>query len=630
VTYDLGVDLGTTYTCVARARGGRIELVQLGHTSPLVASVVSMRDVDVFVIGEAAERRAITDPSRTVREFKRRLGDEAPYVIGGKPFGAEVLAAELLQHVVAQVRDAEGEPPRRIALTHPANYGPFKLGKLREAAALAGIDEPMLVPEPVAAALSYADRERVPDGGYVLVYDLGGGTFDVAVVQIAASGPAVVGTPDGLERLGGIDFDAAVLNHVDRTLGGRVHAADANNAETRAALARLRDECRSAKEALSSDTETQIPVLLPDVHETVRLTRSELEQMLRPRLEDTFLIVDRVVSSAGIAMADVSAILTVGGSSRIPLVAQMLSERTQRPVAVDPNPKASVALGAAAVAARETRAVADATVAVPIVPTADADTEVAATTAGDDDATDTGAPAKRKRGLLVAALVALVLIGGGAAAAFALGGGGGGGADGSHDVAGAQKVVATSTTARGRASKSTTSTGPFTTTSAGTASRGGSRGGSRPSSGGSSGNGSTNVGGAGNSGSGNTNCCATSGGTSGGTRTTSPPHTNPPATPRPTTTTTRPQPSVTASVAQGNPVVCPPGSTAEKTVVIVYSSTNTNRVDIGQFNALPPNGQLAFPVSCATLSPNHVAVNASGPYGVAFTTVSWAVLQGTS
>jgi actin-like ATPase involved in cell morphogenesis len=628
VTYDLGIDLGTTYTCVARARGGRIELVQLGHTSPLVPSVVSLRDDDVFVVGEPAERRAITDPSRTVREFKRRLGDEAPYVIGGKPFGAEVLAAELLKNVVAQVEEAEGESARRIALTHPANYGPFKLGKLREAAALAGVEEPMLVPEPVAAALSYADRERVPEGGYVLVYDLGGGTFDVAVVQISSAGPAVVGTPDGLERLGGIDFDAAVLNHVDRALDGRVHSADTSNAETRAALARLRDECRSAKEALSSDTETQIPVLLPDLHETVRLTRGELEQMLRPRLEDTFPIVDRVVASAGITMADVNAILTVGGSSRIPLVAQMLRERTQRPVAVDPNPKASVALGAAAVAARESLAVADPTVIVPVV--SDATVEGAAVAVADTEASaDADAPPARKRRVLVAALVALLLIGGGTAAAFALGGGGGG-SDANSDAGGPQKVAATATTARKRKANPTTTLPGASTSVATVSGRGGSgasRGSGGSSGGGSTGGGSTGGGstGGGSTGGGSTNCCSSSG---GGTHVTSPPHTNPPHTaPQTTTTTSKPQPTVTASV-QGSPVICPPGSTDQRTVVIVWSTTNADRVDIASFTG-GPSGSHPFLVSCATLSPTSVSVNASGPGGTASTTVSWAVLRGT-
>jgi actin-like ATPase involved in cell morphogenesis len=598
--YDLGVDLGTTYTCAARSRDGRIELVQLGHTSPLVPSVVSIRDDDAFVVGEAAERRAITDPSRTVREFKRRLGDEAPYVIGGKPFGAEVLAAELLANIVKQVEAAEGQPARRVALTHPANYGPFKLGKLRDAAARAGVAEPMLVPEPVAAALSYADRERVPAGGYVLVYDLGGGTFDVAVVQMNADGPAVVGTPDGLERLGGIDFDAAVLNHVDRALEGKVHAADTNNPETRAALARLREECRSAKEALSSDTETQIPVLLPDVHETVRLTRGELEQMLRPRLEDTFPIVERVVTSAGITMAEIAAILTVGGSSRIPLVAQLLRERTQRPVAVDPNPKASVALGAAAVAAWESLPIAAAAAA--------ADPTVASPALRSDDAIENaaGAPPKRRRRVLVAAIVALALVGGGTAAAFALGG-----SSGTKHAAGASKRAPTTTakhtTSTTKKPTATTTTAPLTATTVALGGGQGSTGGGHSRGGGSSGGGSS---GGGSSGGG--------GGSTGGT---APPNTAPPRTNPPTTTTTLPKPTISAHVTNVQP--CFPSDTTT-TVDITWSSTHATTVNIARYPGQLPNGAISIDASCATNS-GAADITAVGPGGEATTTVSWTV-----
>ena len=578
--YDLGIDLGTTYSCAARSRDGRIELVQLGHTTPLIPSVVSLRDDNVFVVGEAAERRAITDPSRTVRDFKRRMGDEAPYVIGGTAYGPEVLAAELLRTIVSQVRDAEGQAARRIALTHPANYGPFKLGKLREAAALAGVAEPMLVPEPVAAALSYAQREQIPDGGHVLVYDLGGGTFDVAVVRVAAGWPEVVGTPDGLERLGGIDFDAAIFNHVDRALDGRIHAADTENPETRAALARLREECQSAKEALSSDTETQIPVLLPGLHETVRLTRGELETMLRTRLEDTFPVLERVVTSAGITMADIAVVLTVGGSSRIPLVAQLLREQTQRPVAVDPNPKASVALGAAMVAGRDSLLVADPTVAVAVV-TDDAPaepTQVIPTVAA--VATTGASPAPhRKRRALVAGLVALVVIGGGAVAAFALGGGSGK----PHKRAAVHRV--TTTTRKKKHHKPTTTTAPATTSPA-------------------------NPGG-GNPSSGNYN---------------PPPpnqtHTDPPPTAAPTTTI--PPPAVTASSSSGGSLFCFSANDS-KTVEVEWSATNATTVDVGPYSGQVPSGSLSGDVECNGPNPAVYTVTAKGPGGTATTTVSWTL-----
>jgi actin-like ATPase involved in cell morphogenesis len=599
VAYDLGVDLGTTYTCAARASDGRIELVQLGHTSPLVPSVVSLREDGEFVVGDAAERRSVTDPARTVREFKRRLGDEAPYVIGGAPFGAELLAAELLGNVVHQVEATEGAPARRVALAHPANYGPFKLGKLRDAAARAGVTDPLLVPEPVAAALAYAQREGVTEGQHVLVYDLGGGTFDVAVVRLSTGGPEVVGTPDGLERLGGIDFDAAVLNHVDRALDGRVHAADADNPETRAALARLRDECRGAKEALSSDTETQIPVLLPDLHENVRLTRAELEQILQPRLEDTFPIVERVVASAGIGMGDVATILTVGGSSRIPLVAQLLRERTQRPVTIDPNPKSSVAIGAAAVAAHDSVPAAvvaqdeqpapDATMPVPVAAHDDEATVVAPVVATESvvDA-DTDSEPHRRRKLLVAAIAALVVLGG-AGAAFALGGGG------SDD--GAAKAGTSTGKRRPDRATTTTTTTTSTTLPAGFA---------FPPAGASGATGGAPAGGTGR----------TTGGVGGGGGTSS-------ATQAPVTTTTLPRPTIQAQASTF--VTCGPGDTST-TVEVYWGATNATSVDVGPYTGqLETQGSLSGDVDCTTDSPTSYVVTARGPGGSASTTVHWSI-----
>jgi actin-like ATPase involved in cell morphogenesis len=352
--YALGIDLGTTFTCAVTSRDGREQVVQLGGTANTMPSVVSVRDDGTFLTGEAAERRALTDPSRTVREFKRRFGDEAPYVIGGAPYGTETLVGHLLRSVLDAVTELEGQPPEQVALTHPADYGPYKLDLLEHAAHLAGVGAGalLLVPEPVAAAIAYAERTGLAAGAHLLVYDLGGGTFDAAVVRIEPSGPVVVGTPEGLARLGGIDFDQAVLAHVERATGGAVTALDSTDADARTALARLRAECRSAKEALSDDTESEIPVLLPQLRTSVRLTREELESMVVPRLTDTAHVLERVVATAGLAMSDIDAVLLVGGSSRMPAVAQLVREHTGRPVAVDTNPKTTVAAGAAVLAGR--------------------------------------------------------------------------------------------------------------------------------------------------------------------------------------------------------------------------------------------------------------------------------------
>lgn len=348
--YDLGVDLGTTSTAASLVRDGHLSVCRLGSTSYVVPSVVSIREDGTILTGEAADRRSISDPSRTVREFKRRLGDETPYVIGGTPYGAEVLTGYLLRDVAVAVAAVEGEPPRRIALSYPATWGAFKLELLADAIRIADVPDAVFVQEPVAAAIAYARSNPVPPGSALLVYDFGGGTFDAAVVRLRADGADVVGTPEGLARLGGIDFDLAVLGHIDDAIGGAASSLDTEESDARAALARLRDDCRQAKEALSSDTEAEIPVVLPTVRTSVRITRAELEALVTPRLSDTGAVMDRVVAGAGLTYAQLAGVLLVGGTSRMPLIADFVRGHTGMVPVRDIDPLLAIANGAALLA----------------------------------------------------------------------------------------------------------------------------------------------------------------------------------------------------------------------------------------------------------------------------------------
>lgn len=416
-TYSLGVDLGTTFSAAALVRDGRVETLALGTSAPAIPSVVVLRADGEVIVGEAAERRGVSEPGRTAREFKRRLGDPTPFVIGGSPFGAEALMAHLLRTIVAQVSEREGEPADRIVLTHPANYGPYKLDLLREAARLAGLDLPRVtfLSEPVAAAITYASQQRVETGAVVAVYDFGGGTFDAAAVRKTMDGFEVIGTPEGIDRLGGIDIDAAVLAHVDEALDGALTKLDGSDPAVRAALARLRDECRKAKEVLSTDTDTVIPVSVPGLQTEVRLTRAELEAMIRPRLHETVEALQRAVASSGVPMDQISRVVLVGGTSRMPLIGELVREATGRPVGLDAHPKFAIANGAAAYAG---------TMVVPaagqarVMPAAAAEPEHAppATTAS-APASTASAPVKRPVNrtpilLVGAALVAAIAVGG--------------------------------------------------------------------------------------------------------------------------------------------------------------------------------------------------------------------------
>ena len=357
MSYHLGIDLGTTYTAAAVHDGSPQrgpEMITLGERGPTVPSVLWLQPDGRFVAGDAAERHAVTDPRRVARQFKRRLGDPTPLLVGDTGIPAEVLTGQLLRWVVETTVHARGgERPATIVLTHPANWGPYKRDLLEKAADIAGVPGVVLVTEPQAAAIAYAAQERVDQGAVVAVYDLGGGTFDAAVLRKEADGGfTMLGSPEGIERLGGIDVDAAVYAHVCSAIGDAQEELDPDDPQAVAAVARLREECTIAKEGLSLDSETRVPVLLPTVQTEVRLTRGELEALIRPTLAETVTALERALRSAGLTAADVDHVLLVGGSSRIPLVSELVSSGLGRPVAVDAHPKHAIALGAAIVAAR--------------------------------------------------------------------------------------------------------------------------------------------------------------------------------------------------------------------------------------------------------------------------------------
>lgn len=341
------MDLGTTFSAAALSEGGRVEIFPLGSQTATIPSVVALRIDGTVLTGEAAERRGVTEPTRVAREFKRRLGDPTPIVIGGTPYGAETLMAHLLRGIVDRVAEQQTALPAKVVLSHPANYGPYKLDLLEQVGHLAELAAVEFITEPQSAAVHYSGLERIEVGEAVAVYDLGGGTFDAALVRRTDAGFESLGTPDGLERFGGIDLDEAVFEHVRRSLGRALEGLDPAEPAVTSALARLRGDCRAAKEALSSDTEAAIPVMLPSLHTEVRLTRAEFEDMIRPRLRETLATLTRVVRSAGLGFGDLSRVLLVGGSSRIPLVGEMVRESTGLPIGLGAHPKHAIALGAA-------------------------------------------------------------------------------------------------------------------------------------------------------------------------------------------------------------------------------------------------------------------------------------------
>ena len=353
--YRLGVDLGTTFTAAAVSDGStEPTVIGLGNRALQIPSVLFLKPDGEFLVGEAAERRGLTEPDRLAREFKRRIGDHVPIMVAGAPFSPQALTAHLLRWVVDRATERMGEGPAEVILTHPANWGPFRLELLDQVTVMAGLASASRCTEPEAAAAQYAAQNRVAPGDKVAVYDLGGGTFDACVLEKTDTGFRTLGTAEGVEHLGGVDFDEAVLRHVLAALSAGNAPLDPDDAEVTVGLARLRRDCVEAKEALSTDVDTLVPVALPGLSTTVRITRAEFELMIRPALTETIAAMSRALRNAHIEPSPLRSILLVGGSSRIPLVSEMLHREFSVPTALDTHPKHDVALGSVRVGQEET------------------------------------------------------------------------------------------------------------------------------------------------------------------------------------------------------------------------------------------------------------------------------------
>ncbi len=357
MSYTLGLDLGTTNSAAAIADDEGVRMLSIGHDGPIVSSVVHLATDGSFTVGRAAERRAETDPAGVAREFKRRFGDTTPFLLHGTPVAANDLTLRLAQHLVGAATEEQGERPTDLVVCHPANWGNFKVSLLSDTLTNSGLPPHRLVTEPEAAAVHYAGQSRVPIDTTVAVYDLGGGTFDVALLRKTADGWQPLGRPGGVERLGGIDFDTAVFQHVVDSLDLDLTSFDDDDIAAQVGVARLRHDCTDAKHALSSDTSTAVSVLLPGVSAQVRITRGEFESMIGPAVNRSLETFDVTIEAAGLRYDQIDRILMVGGSSRIPIVAQRVASHTGRPLATDAHPKHAIALGAAALGRQQRTAV---------------------------------------------------------------------------------------------------------------------------------------------------------------------------------------------------------------------------------------------------------------------------------
>ncbi|WP_051571211.1 Hsp70 family protein [Cryptosporangium arvum] len=345
---DLAIDFGSTHTVAAlRGRDGRAQPLMFDG-SFLLPSAVLVGSAGRVSVGRDAERAARLEPSRFEPNPKRRV-DDGTVLLGSQQVPVARLVAGVLRRVADEAARVAGGLPARIVLSHPAQWGARRRQLLVDAGAEAGLPAVSLVAEPVAAARYFTGvlGRSVPEGAALLVYDFGGGTFDTAVLQAAGAGWRVLAS-DGLPDVGGLDLDAAIVEHLGTTVGARspdvwarlMHPAD-DAARRRNRM--LWEDVRAAKEQLSrtSVATLLIPMLDLDVH----VTRPEFEQLARPYLERTADVTAGALQRAGVRADQLAGVFLVGGSSRVPLVGTILHHRIGVAPTVIEQPELVVAMG---------------------------------------------------------------------------------------------------------------------------------------------------------------------------------------------------------------------------------------------------------------------------------------------
>jgi molecular chaperone DnaK len=348
-SWRLAIDFGTVFTVAAMARGSSSQLIDVeGDGTSRLHSGVLLETTGSLVVGNAARHQADFEPDRYEATPKRSIGDGS-ILLGDRTVRMVDVVAALLAKVNLEARRAAGGlPPGEVVVTHPADWAATRIGVLVEAIRKAGLPEAMLLPEPVAAAI-HIGAATTAVGRHVAVYDFGGGTFDAAVLRRTEEGYAVAGPPGGRDPLGGEDLDHRIIDHLGKGPLGEhpdwQRLLVPPDLQWRRASTSLHDAVREAKEGLSTTTAWQIWV--PGIEREVQLTRAELEGLIRADIELTVDVLVQTISAAGRTPADLDGIYLVGGSSRIPLIAQTIWQRLEVEPHTYDDPKAVVALGAA-------------------------------------------------------------------------------------------------------------------------------------------------------------------------------------------------------------------------------------------------------------------------------------------
>jgi len=343
----LGIDLGTTNSEIAIYRDGRPEVLRDDQGRIILPSVVGLTETGELLVGEEARNQFLLYPERTVRSIKRRMGSDAKVQLGEREYKPQEISAMILSRLKEIAQARLGRPIRKAVITVPAYFSDTQRQATREAGEIAGLEVARIINEPTAAALVYEAAQH--QGKRILVYDLGGGTFDVSVVRIE-QGVVEVISSHGNNHLGGDDFDHKIVEHVLEHLKLK-HGVDV--ADRPQAMARILRSAEDAKKQLSDHPYARIAEEYLAEHSgqpvnlDLELSREEYEDMIAPFIEETLGAIHIALESAGLTSSQVDEILLVGGATRTPLIRRRLVEAfgTQPRGEVDPD--LCVAMGAA-------------------------------------------------------------------------------------------------------------------------------------------------------------------------------------------------------------------------------------------------------------------------------------------
>ena len=342
----IGIDLGTTNSCVAVMEGGQPTVIANTEGARTTPSVVAFTKTGERLVGEPAKRQAVTNAARTISSIKREMGTDYKVDIDDKKYSPQEISAMILQKLKADAEGYLGEKVTEAVITVPAYFNDAQRQATKDAGKIAGLDVKRIINEPTAAALAYGlDNENEQK---IMVYDLGGGTFDVSIIEIGDGVIEVLSTA-GNNRLGGDDFDQKVTDYILAEFK-KQEGVDLSN--DKMALQRIREAAEKAKKELSSATTTNInlPFITATAdgpkHLDMNLTKAKFDELTHDLVEKTAEPVQRALSDAGLQASELSKVLLVGGSTRIPAVQDKVRQLTGHEPSKSLNPDECVALGA--------------------------------------------------------------------------------------------------------------------------------------------------------------------------------------------------------------------------------------------------------------------------------------------